>query len=373
MPSHYMRRLHVILEGEVRGDVNFIYVSPRHANSERAYEDGILPESHVIVPTDALRQVWTALTASSPKVVIMAGHRPLVVLVALLWAWVNRRHVAYMSDTNLLDVLRGSVLKRMVAQTVKQLLFRFVSTFLYIGTRNRDYYTYTLGRRAESYGFVKVPYPAIPVPTRALVRPGDELLKLLFVGRLVNVKAVENLINAMAMLPADVAAKTSLTIIGDGTCRKDLEVLCNNKGISEKVRFAGTICSDQVGEWLSDYDLLVLPSRHEPWGLVVNEALMAGVPVAAPYWVGAAADLIADGHSGFVLKDNSPDTIAQVIGAALRLGRSRLHAMGKNGRDMVLAGGFHLDAATRTLCGFLVEHSGHEPNVESDKLEGDLH
>lgn len=352
-----MRQLHRQVQERLTGRISFIYVQPADGSGERAYEVGDLPENHINILPDSYLSIWSWLGRFNPKVVILAGHRPLILLVGLLWAVLHRRHVAYMSDTNFHDGSQAWEIGVLGRGLVKRIVLGWVDTLLYIGTRNREYYLSELGKKAVRHRFVKLPYPAIIDPDPISIRGRDTdaggVLKLLYVGRLVEVKAVDNLIAAMSCLSDTVAATTTLTIVGHGSCRDRLQAQCLEAGISHMATFAGAVKSDRINEWFASHDLLILPSHREPWGLVVNEAFGAELPVAAPYWVGAAADLIIDGETGFVMQDNSRETIANVIETAAALGRKGLRQMGQAGRKRLVEEGFHLEASTQALCQFL--------------------
>jgi glycosyltransferase involved in cell wall biosynthesis len=60
-------------------------------------------------------------------------------------------------------------------------------------------------------------------------------------------------------------------------------------------------------------DVFVLPSVNEPWGLVVNEVMCAGVPVLSTREIGAAADLVIDGQTGFTFDAGDTDALAQLL------------------------------------------------------------
>jgi len=89
-----------------------------------------------------------------------------------------------------------------------------------------------------------------------------------------------------------------LVIVGDGEERANLEALCQQPGL-EGVRFAGFRNQSELPRFFQLADVFVLPSRHEPWGLIVNEAMAAGCPVIVSTDVGSHPDLISDGGSGF--------------------------------------------------------------------------
>jgi len=68
----------------------------------------------------------------------------------------------------------------------------------------------------------------------------------------------------------------------------------------------------------AEADALVLPSRHDGWGLVVNEALASGIPVVATTAVGAATDLLREGETGFLVPPADVGALATALLAAAR-------------------------------------------------------
>lgn len=120
--------------------------------------------------------------------------------------------------------------------------------------------------------------------------------QILFSGRLVDVKRVDLLIDAFASL-ADERPDWDLLIVGDGMLRDELmrRVPTNLK---PRVVWTGFL---EQSESIAAYhaaDVLVLPSDYEPWALVIQEAMAAGLAIVASDVVGAAHDLVVDGRSG---------------------------------------------------------------------------
>ena len=90
-----------------------------------------------------------------------------------------------------------------------------------------------------------------------------------------------------------------LVIVGDGEQRAQLEAQAQQLGL-EDVRFAGFRNQSELPRFFQLADVFVLPSRHEPWGLIVNEVMAAGCPAIVSTDVGCHADLITDGVEGCV-------------------------------------------------------------------------
>jgi glycosyltransferase involved in cell wall biosynthesis len=128
------------------------------------------------------------------------------------------------------------------------------------------------------------------------LRPDDGTrCELIYVGQLIERKGVDLLLEAVASVPL------SLTIVGDGERRDSLKNMAVTLGIADRVHFEGVIPSSQVLDRIAQADMLVLPSRWDGWGLVVNEALMVGVPVLVSDGCGAA-ELVHEGQNGYVFR-----------------------------------------------------------------------
>lgn len=356
-PAHYTRALHRRIEAELPGRMAFIYLRGRRSQQDRLYERGDLPKDRQVVSHSSPASLIRALERADPSSIVIAGNHPRLLLVAMFWAAVRRRHVAYASDTNVLDALAKRGLSQSLRLVFHRIILSAAATYFYIGTRNRDYYNYIYGRRRIAGRLVFLPYAAVTSDQKLGPRPAKaasgKTLSVLYLGRIARQKNVESLVRAVECLSPEVRDQVEVTIAGEGAERSQLEELARALGVAHCVTFVGGISSDEVYIYYARCDLFVLPSSNEPWGLVVNEALSAGVPVAAPFWVGAVADIVIDGYSGLVMEDNAPSTIAAAIERALAIGPDGLRAMGANGRELVRSGGFCLDGATRELTAFV--------------------
>jgi len=131
--------------------------------------------------------------------------------------------------------------------------------------------------------------PAVTVTDREPSSP----LRLLALGRLVAKKGFDVLLDALELLAARApAAALELVIAGDGPLRAALEARARALPSAITVRFVGWI--EEVGSLFAQADLFVLPSRDEPFGIVVLEAMAAGVPIVATRTAGPLEVLDAD-------------------------------------------------------------------------------
>jgi glycosyltransferase involved in cell wall biosynthesis len=133
-------------------------------------------------------------------------------------------------------------------------------------------------------------------------------------------KRVSDILRAVAGLRPAIPAK--LIVVGDGPDRQRLEALARELGIAEAVHFVGFQAQPRL--FLDLADLFVLASAREGFGLVLVEAMFAGLPVVATA-VGGIPNVIADGTTGILVPPEAPKAIVQAIvrlhaDAALRQG-----------------------------------------------------
>lgn len=131
----------------------------------------------------------------------------------------------------------------------------------------------------------------------------DSKTVFLFVGRLAPEKNVSLLIDAYAELKKE-KDDIALVIVGDGCERAMLEEKVAKNELSD-VLFAGYVLFPEIVKYYKMSDVFILPSSYEPWGLVVNEAMIMGLPVIVSDKVGCRCDLINNSKSGFVFTDGS--------------------------------------------------------------------
>jgi glycosyltransferase involved in cell wall biosynthesis len=85
---------------------------------------------------------------------------------------------------------------------------------------------------------------------------------------------------------------------GSGEREQELRAFCAAHSL-DNVVFTGFINQSELPTLYGSSDIFVLPSEHEPWGLAVNEAMCAGLPIVVSREVGCVADLVQDGINGY--------------------------------------------------------------------------
>jgi glycosyltransferase involved in cell wall biosynthesis len=134
---------------------------------------------------------------------------------------------------------------------------------------------------------------------------------LLFSGRLAQVKRVDLLIDAFAKIAAE-RPQWDLLVAGAGP----LEVALRQRVpqvVQSRIIWTGFLEQEQLNLAYHSADVLVLPSDHEPWAVVVQEAMSAGLAVVASDVVGAAHELVADGAGGRVFPAGNVEALRQAL------------------------------------------------------------
>lgn len=104
-----------------------------------------------------------------------------------------------------------------------------------------------------------------------------------------------------------------LVFVGDGPERSNLESRATELGLAERVRFLGFLNQSELPSIYCAADLFVLPSKFEPFGLVVNEAMLCGLPVVISDRVGARFDLVHPNENGYVFPVGDIDALVGIL------------------------------------------------------------
>ena len=150
---------------------------------------------------------------------------------------------------------------------------------------------------------------------------------ILFTGRLERLKGVEILIRALPHLPPGTGARRLLVAGADsgnglaeaggfGGERGRLESIARDLGVSSQVMFLGAVPHDELPLYYSLADVCAVPSYSESFGLVALEAEACGTPVVASR-VGGLVHVVADGKTGFTIRDHDPEKDAERLGLLL--------------------------------------------------------
>lgn len=237
--------------------------------------------------------------------------------LAAIGASISRTRVLMRSELRA-DLIRNASVRQTIRDAVIRQWVARSDALLYIGRRNREAY---LRFGADESKLFFTPYSvdvegiAATVARsadRAALRhewgipPTDAVL--LFVGKLTPRKHPE----AMLRLAAECGRGVHVVLVGSGPLEQQLRAEVARTGLSN-VSFLGFVNQRRIAEVYALADVFVMPSENEPWGLVLNEAMAAGVAPVVCSEVGASADLIQEGKTGFTFSNGDWNAMTMLV------------------------------------------------------------
>jgi glycosyltransferase involved in cell wall biosynthesis len=184
---------------------------------------------------------------------------------------------------------------------------------------------------------VKVPQAVETAPLLAISLERDEAAahRLLYCGAISQLKSAGMLVDAVdAWGQRNPTRNLHLTMVGDGPLRPALEQRALPRNVT--IEWVGAVGYDQLPAHYARAGLLIFPTQGDEWGLVVNEALAAGVPVIGSIYSQAVDELIVDGQQGWRFAPDSVEAILAALTIALDTPAQTLATMRAQARSAVL-------------------------------------
>lgn len=234
------------------------------------------------------------------------------------------------------------------------LLRRGITAALPIGANNAAYWSHYLGPGLPQF---PVPYavdnawfaeracavkPRLDKLRQELdIQPGAPVI--LFASKLQVRKQADHLLLAYRELVRGAGGESQpyLVLVGDGEERGRLQAMATEFAL-KRVRFAGFRNQTELPRFFALADVFVLPSREEPWGLIVNEAMASGCPVVVSSDVGCHRDLVTDGVEGFVYPQGDLPALTSALHSVLA-DPAKACAMGSAAQQRVQQCSFEAD------------------------------
>ena len=254
--------------------------------------------------TEIERVLFSKLSEISPDVIIAGSIVFYSGALGLKWAKNNKRKFIMFDDAKPSNVRRNFIVQR-----IKDLITNQIDA-LWLPSNDYDYeysLLYDKKRIRFFYG-----YNSIDNNLFKLNKPPKfDNNKILCVARLVPIKNFENLFKAWQLVEQENPYQ-ELAIIGDGPLRQDLKELAGSLQLKH-VSFLGIIPNDEIPEYMYEADAFILSSWSESWGLVVNEAMAAGLPVLLSDKINAAATLLKNDVNGYSFSPGNIEEMKQRI------------------------------------------------------------
>jgi glycosyltransferase involved in cell wall biosynthesis len=262
---------------------------------------------YVHLPLDTIHQ----LRQFDPDVLISweMGTRS-ILAAAYRWTRPRKKLIVWAEMAESTERGRGAV-----RSMIRRLIHRAVDAFIVTGESGARYLR-SLG--IPDRKIFKIAYTTdvtrfsdVPLP-----RAGENSRRLLYVGQLIDRKGLLPFIRALGCwAQTHSTQKVELVLAGEGSIRTQLEQTPLPENV--KLVFLGNVDYQELPKIYSQAGIFVLPSLADSWGVVVNEALAAGLPVLGSVHAQAVSELIQEGVNGWTFRSDEQESMEAALDRCL--------------------------------------------------------
>ena len=286
-----------------------------------------------------LGAVGRALDRLAPETVVVAGWAAPDSFAAIRWARDNRVPLVIMSESQADDAVRSRS-----REALKSRIVGLCDAALVGGPPHRDYMA-ALGLPPARIhlGYDAVDNEHFARGADAARRNAEQLRAkhrlpdryILASARFVAKKNLPALVEAYAMAASEATAAPDLVILGDGAERRAIEKAIERTGTGGRVHLPGFIPYDVLPIHYCLAEAFAHVSLVEQWGLVVNEAMAAGLPVVVARQSGVARTVVEDGKTGILIDPSNVPEMAAALSRVFAMNPAERSAMGAKARQAI--------------------------------------
>jgi glycosyltransferase involved in cell wall biosynthesis len=325
-----------------RGSADLHAIEFRPAEQVYAWDRVPAGGGYSRVQTRSREEIGRVLAAVRPAVVVCVGYADPEIHQAVAWSLNRRVPLVTCSDSTYDDEPRSwpvELLKRRVVAAFDSAVVAGTRAASYLDTLGLE-----PGRNFRPWDVVDNDYfsrgadrsRGAAEPLRA--RLGLPERYFLCVARFVAKKNLARLIEAYRLYAAGAGGDAwSLVLSGAGPLEADMRMRVAAAGLNGRVHFPGFLQYPDLPACYGLAGALVLPSASDQWGLVVNEAMAAGLPVLVSSRCGCAPELVREGENGFTFDPDDADRLADGLTRMAALAPGRREAMGCRSRQLIAA------------------------------------
>lgn len=303
----------------------------------------VTPEGEI--PAVSADRVNEVLVQLEPDVLFIPGWSFEICRQCLTWCRKQSVPAVLMSESKKDDEPRSWFKE----QLKKFMYVRHFEAALVSGAIHADYASFLGVPRSKiftGYGVVDNAYfeagadgaRRMPTETRAMFPGIPTRPYFIAASRLVERKNILGLIRAYRGYldhEKDERGAWDLVICGNGPQLDAVKHEVSSCHLDNRVHLPGFVTYSEMPAWYGMAGAFVHPALQEQWGLVVNEACAAGLPVVVGNTVGASYDLVVDGENGFLIEPANPGDIAEKLALIARCTADTLRKMGNHSRQLV--------------------------------------
>ena len=242
--------------------------------------------------------LWNALNKLQPKNIIVAGFSTASIMTA---SWCKLNHSTYSIWSGSIETETRNI-SWLRIQLRRQLIKR-AKSFIAYGSLAAQYLVKMGAAENNIYigiNTVDTSFFAQESAKKRNALPKKNKFTFTYLGYLVPRKNVSLVIEAASILLKE-RSDFQIQIIGDGESKSQLETLSIQLGLKDHIAFVGYKQKEELPTFFANTNALLYQSDFDIWGLVLNEAMAAGLCCLATNHAGATFDLIKEGETGFIV------------------------------------------------------------------------
>lgn len=267
-----------------------------------------------------IRALFLALNETQPDVVVLNGYQQPATLAALVWSKLNRKPTILLSESKEDDAPR-----KWLSETIKKVLVGTYQSALVGGRKHKDYLV-KLGMDSDAIfmGHNIVGNEAYNPNQLGHLPPPLETKKPFFlaINRFITKKNIPTILSAYAEYIQKQTQRSSekgtdepwdLVLCGDGELMPKIEAQIKSLNLEGNVHLTGFLQPNELLPYFAHASCFIHASTQEQWGLVVNEAMAAGLPVIVSRCCGCFDELVVEGGNGFGFDASQPQELAALM------------------------------------------------------------
>jgi len=268
-------------------EIENIYLSGKESGHEWQIpvEEFIYPLDYDQSKLKSFFKLTSNLKSNSPDVIVIGGYKMPFTLFLIFWYLFKKTKIYLWLER---PFLRGTT-----RTLLRNIYFKFLSFFIdgifAIGEDACEIY------KPYFKDVFNLPY-SFQLGRFKKKEPSEGDLKFVFLGQYINRKGVLELVNSFKDLPKN---NTSLTLAGGGVLSEQINTLISSE---QNIKNVGYLDYSDIPSFLAEYDVFILPSKHDGWGVVIAEAMAAGLFILGTKYTSACNEYILEKKNGLFVE-----------------------------------------------------------------------
>jgi len=291
------------------------------------------------------KKTWEILDKIRPETSIICDYSNIFGWISLLWAKINKNNLIFWLASTLDDKKHF-----FPKEQIKHFFLKHFHLYLAPGEKTKQYLEYM---KVESLKIVVTGYGVendyylqkynkyknqIPAKTVKNISTNKNFL---FVGRLSSEKNIISMLQSFSAV-SHLDKNWGVIIIGNGQKKKEIESFASENHLKDRIHVIGFVQQNEISKYYALGDVFILPSTSEPWGLVVNEAMLCSMPIIVSNRCGCVPELVKEGVNGFSFDPYDTQKLQQLMRGFIKnkydiklMGKESLHIVKQHSPEKI--------------------------------------